>query len=108
MKKDTDNIELEFLFEEAVVLHEFIKRQLMKPRFSMGDKAERAALLSLFTNLESHLAGYGVLNDASWKSEVVKAKKYMTNFELQVAKAHKLAKAYKKKTSNANSTRRKS
>lgn len=80
MKKD--NIELELVVEEAIVLHEFVKWQLMKKRFYIGDNAEKMALLSLFTELESHLVGYGLLN-TSWKAKATEAKEYMTNSKIR-------------------------
>lgn len=98
MKKE--NIELELVVEEAIVLHEFVKRQLVKKRFSIGDSAEKIALLSLYTNLESHLVGYGLLN-ASWKAKVTKAKEYMTNLKVRdnaaIERAKKLKKASKRR-----------
>lgn len=101
MKKD--NIKLELAIGEAMVLHEFVKRQLMKRRFSIGDNAEKMALLGLFVNLESHLVGYGLLN-ASWKTKVTKAKKHITNFKTQqnvaINRAKELIKTSKRKSSS--------
>jgi hypothetical protein len=99
MNEDADNIQLELLFEEAVVLHEFAKRLLLLPQFEVGDEVDRDVLLGLFTNLNSNLAGYGLITDVSFESALAKAKEYFGSTDLQIKKANNLAAAQNKSLS---------
>lgn len=79
---ELENIFLELCPEEAIVLYEFTKRQLSKKRFTIGDNAEKEALLSLFCSLESHLIGYDYgLTTKSWEYKVKEAKEMMVDHE---------------------------